>query len=309
MSIYNEYGKIKQVILGISPILYPSSDLPKTMIDKLDFYTTLQLKLSSILFKNRPLTNPATQIIIDELEDFNSVLKNHKIDILRLEPIVPLENEHPGLMQMYARDPVFIIGKKAIVANMAIKMRMKEYRGYDHILKSLEKNGFEIIKMPKDDRFILEGGDVIVDHPYVYAGHGTYISTLEGINWLQNILKNEFEVIPIEIKDKSIMHLDCSMTIIGKNRGIIHKDSLGILPRNFEYFDFIEVKSTPRKQLGANVFVINPDTIVVQKRHKKLISDLETRGYEVYPLNFSSNARIGGAFRCTTCPIDREYDS
>jgi len=127
-----------------------------------------------------------------------------------------------------------------------------------------------------------------------------------GINWLQDILKNEFEVIPIEIKDKSIMHLDFSMTLIGNNRGIIHKDSLGILPRNFKYFDFIEVESTPRKQLGANVFVIDPDTIVVQKRHKKLISDLENRGYKVYALNFSSNARIGGAFRCTTCPIDRE---
>jgi len=306
MAIYNEYGKLKQVILGISPRLYPSFDLPKTMLDGLDYLTILQYKILSIIFKNRPLFSRPTNLIIEELEAFNKVLKEKNIIVHRLEPILPFENEPPGLIQMYARDPVFIIGKKVIVANMAIKMRMKEDRGYDPILKYLDTNEFEVIKMPKGDNIILEGGDIIVDHPYVYVGYGTYISTLDGANWLQNILKDEFEVIPILIKDRSIMHLDCCMTIIGKNKGIIHRDSLAVLPQNFNNFDFIEIDSTPRKQLGANVFVIDPETIVVQQRHVKLINDLKIRGYKVYPLSFSFNARIGGAFRCTTCPMDRE---
>jgi N-dimethylarginine dimethylaminohydrolase len=306
MAIFNEYGKLKQVILGISPRLYLAFDFPKKMIDGLDLLTFLQYKLPSVIFKNRPLPNRPTSMIIKELETFNNILKEQNVNVHRLEPIIPMENEHPGLMQMYARDPVFIIGKKVIVGNMAIKMRMKEYRGYELIFKYLEKNGYEIIKMPKDDKKILEGGDVIVDHPYVYVGFGNYISTLEGVQWLQSILKNEFEVIPIEFKDKSIMHLDCCITIIGKNRGIIHRDSIKILPQHFENYDFIEVDSKSRKQLGTNVFVIDPETIVVQKRHTKLICDLKIRGYKVYTINFNMHARIGGAFRCTTCPLDRE---
>lgn len=306
MAIYNEYGKIKQVILGISTRIFPDFDFPEEMIKGFNLLTKLQFKLPSVIFKNRPLPRPPTSMISKELEAFNDVLKKQNINIHRLEPIVPMEDEHPGLLQMYARDPVFTIGNKVIIGNMSLKMRKKEYRGYKHILEKLESSSFEIIKMPTEDQLLLEGGDVIVDHPYVYVGFGTYISTLQGIKWLQNILKNEFEVIPIEIKDKSIMHLDCCMTIIGKNRGIIHRDSLKALPHHFENYDFIQIDSRYRKQLGTNVFVIDPETIVVQERHKTLIDELKTRGYKVYPVNFSLHASIGGAFRCATCPLDRE---
>jgi glycine amidinotransferase len=305
MAIYNEFDQLKQVILGISPKIYAAYDLPKEMIDGLDIFTILQDKLLSSLFKNRPIPNFLTSIMINELEDFNTVLKINNVDVLRLESIIPMENEYPGLIQMFARDPVFIIGNKVVIGNMAIKMRKKEYRGYEHIFQYLEKNGYEIFKMPDNDKFILEGGDVIVNHPYVYVGIDTYISTLEGSKWLQTILKNEFEVIPVEIKDKTIMHLDCCMTIIGKNRGIIHRDSLKKFPQHFEQYEFIEVDSKSREQLGTNVFVINPETIVVQKRHKKLINNLEEKGYKVYPINFTMHAKTHGAFRCATCPIDR----
>jgi N-dimethylarginine dimethylaminohydrolase len=306
MAIHNEYSQLKEVILGISSKIYPAFDLPQKMIDGLDFTTLLQYKLPSIIFKNRSLPKRPTFMMIKELEALNTVLREQNVKVHRLEPIVPLEHEDPGLMQMYARDPVFIIGKKAIVGNMALKMRKKEYRGYEPLFKYLETNGYEIIHMPKDDRTILEGGDVIIDSPYVYVGFGTYISTLEGIKWLQRILKKEYEVIPIEIKDQSIMHLDCCMTIIGKNKGIVHRASLGMLPGHFGHYDFIEVEAKTRKQLGTNVFMINPETIVVQKRHEILIGELRSRGYKVYPLKFNLLASIGGAFRCATCPVDRE---
>jgi glycine amidinotransferase len=307
MAIYNEYGKLKQVILGISPEIRPPFDLPRPMRSGINKLTLLQYLFLGKIFRNRPIPGYVTAWYRRELDILSSTLIENDVKVLPLEAIKPLKEEFPGLIQMFARDPVFIIGNRVIVGNLQMQMRKKEHRGYGAIIKQLEDNGYEIFKMPPNPGLFLEGGDVIVDQPYVYVGINTYASNLEGLRWLQNVLKNEFEVIPVPLCNPAIQHLDCCMTIIGKNRGIIHRESIKNLPDHFKSFDFIEVDSETRKQLGTNVLVIDPKSIIVQKRHHKLIDELNKRGYEVHALNFTMHARTHGAFRCATCPVDRDF--
>ena len=49
MPIFNEYGKIKQVILGISTRIYPDYDFPEEMIEGFSLLTKIQFKILSII--------------------------------------------------------------------------------------------------------------------------------------------------------------------------------------------------------------------------------------------------------------------
>lgn len=120
----------------------------------------------------------------------------------------------------------------------------------------------------------------------------------------------KFKIVPVAITDPSVLHLDCAMTIIGNKKGIIHRKSLTFdLPEPLKSYDFVEVDNKTAKELGTNVFLINPQTIVVQKRHKKLIKDLEAKGFQVIPIKFTWHARLGGAFQCATSSISRLHDN
>jgi N-dimethylarginine dimethylaminohydrolase len=103
------------------------------------------------------------------------------------------------------------------------------------------------------------------------------------------------------------MHLDCCLTIIGPKLAVINKESLKQpLPYPLNEYQFIEVNSKVRKELGTNVLVIDSKTIIVQARHSELQNKLKEKGFKVIRIDFTNHANTHGAFRCATCPIIRE---
>lgn len=97
------------------------------------------------------------------------------------------------------------------------------------------------------------------------------------------------------------------MTLIGSGLGIIHRESLvNPLPPPLDTYEFIEVDARTRQELGMNVLVLDPKTIIVQSRHVKLQQNLRERGFRVIPLDFAWHTRLDGAFRCATAPIRRQ---
>jgi glycine amidinotransferase len=208
---------------------------------------------------------------------------------------------------MYVRDPAFVIGNRIFFGNLYSPERRKEVRGFNNFTENIKPQNIISIQNSLDfkDAFI-EGGDVIVDYPYVFVGISNMATNIKGANWLQAQLGNEYKVIPLEFADNTILHLDCIMTIIGKQKGIIHKNSLKLpLPFPLNEYDFIEVDSKIRKQLGTNVFVVDEKTVIVQKKHKKLQLDLTNKGFNVETVDFDWHSDLGGAFRCVTFPVER----
>ena len=87
---------------------------------------------------------------------------------------------------------------------------------------------------------------------------------------------------------------------------IINRESLKQpLPFPLNEYEFIEVDSKSRKELGTNVLVIDLKTIVVQERHTELQSKLRENGFKVITIDFTNHANTHGAFRCVTCPLSR----
>lgn len=306
MAIYNEYKKLNEVILGISPKIYMQSELPAEMVAGIGWFDKLFNKIAHTIYRKRPLPASVSKKYENELEELHKVLIEHGVKVHRLDEIEPMPNEPEGLIQMFARDPAMTVGKNFVFGNLQIPMRKKEYRGYENLLPIIESNGLVVRKIDLDNNKFLEGGDVIVDYPYVFVGINTYATNQAGLEWIEHLLGDEFKVVPVYINDPTIMHLDCCLTIIGPKLSVINKESLKQpLPYPLNEYEFIEVDAKTRKELGTNVLVIGEKTIIVQARHIDLQNKLKEKGFEVIPIDFTNHANTHGAFRCATCPLRR----
>ncbi|MDX1251755.1 MAG: arginine deiminase [Gammaproteobacteria bacterium] len=309
ISVNNEWSRLEAVILGIAPELYFPAMHPIELEPVNPWWQRASVAMLHTIAKGRRAPAWITQKYVAELETLRKVLLEHGVTVHRPVPITPLAEEPLGLGQMFARDPIMAVGNTLIVGQLQIDMRRKERRGLGSLLSALSDNSTRVASVSSDDIF-LEGGDIIVDLPYVYVGVGKYASNAKGVEWLQSQLGTTAKVIPVPLAVSGILHLDCCMTLIGHRLGIIHRESLvNPLPPPLDTYEFIEVDARTRHELGTNVLVLDAKTIIVQSRHVQLQQSLRERGFRVIPLDFGWHARLGGAFRCATAPIRRSKDA
>mgnify|MGYP003361894564 FL=1 len=241
-------------------------------------------------------------------------METHGVKVHHVDSVTPTKLDPYGMGQMYARDSAMSVGEHFIEGNVQIEMRKIERRGYQRIVAAInDKN--QVHTLNQKDKIYLEGGDVIVNYPYVFVGIGKYASNEAGAKWLQSILDKDFEneivdrpwkVVPVYLNDDAILHLDCCMTIIGPKTAIIHKPVLKDLPKELVDYKFIDIDAKTRKEMGGNVLVIGPKKVIVQKRHTALQEALKNEGYTVIPIVFTWHSLLDGALRCASCPLVRE---
>lgn len=306
--VNNEWSPLKEVILGIASDLYFYE--PGRIVLKKGFPLWMKLVDSFIgcILKGTKEPEWIRRCFEKEIETFNKILINHGIKVHRPIPVKPLiDDEEKGLSQVFARDPIIIIGDTVIVGKQKLKALRKEIRGFKSILSSLLENKTRIIKIPDEyEDIFLEGGDVIVDLPYVFVGVGENATNLKGAEWLQEQLGKEINVIPVPIIMPGLFHLDTCMTLIGPKMGIICRKALiDPLPFPLNHYDFVEIGIKTRSEIGTNTLMLDSKTIVIQARHKKLKKELEDLGFTVITLNYFWHTLSGGAFRCVTNPICR----
>ncbi len=309
ISVYNEWSPLEEVVLGIAPELYFPATHPIELEPVNPWWRRALTVMLSTIAKGRRVPACITNKYVAELEALQKVLIEHGVKVYRPAPITPLAKESLGLAQMFARDPIMAVGNTLIVGQLQIEMRHKERRGFDSLLAELTRNSERVVSIPSNDIF-LEGGDVMIDLPYVYVGVGKYGSNTKGVEWLQSQLGTAVKVVPVPLATSGILHLDCCMTLIGPRLGIIHRESLvSPLPPPLDTYEFIEVDAHTRQELGTNVLILDPKTIIVQLRHVQLQQDLQEHGFRVIPLDFSWHTQLDGAFRCATAPIRRSMDA
>lgn len=129
---------------------------------------------------------------------------------------------------------------------------------------------------------------------------------MEAIEFLNNILNEEYSIVPLKLKPK-YLHLDVVFTIINPNLALIYKD--GLERDSYKLLDKytkIEVNEQEQFELATNVFVIDPQTIIINSEHKRIETELKKYNLSIIPIDLTETAKDGGAFRCTTCPLERE---
>ncbi|MCI9434354.1 MAG: hypothetical protein HFI86_03630 [Bacilli bacterium] len=273
------------------------SKLKTVVVSSADYFDSSNLAINNETIKYYALNGgvPTKEAILEEQKCFWDELKKHGINLLIAEQVDGAKG------QMFTRDLAFVIGDKFFISNMKKENRRLAINGWHKIIDQIDSN--KIIKVPSN--IYLEGGDILVDNKTIYVGISER-TTMEGVSFLNNVLGEDYSVVPIKLKPK-FLHLDVVFTIVNHNLALIYKD--GIEKESYELLDkFTKIEVTEQEQfeLATNVFSIDSKIVIMNSNHKRIANELKKFNINIIPINLSQTAKDGGAFRCTTCPLERE---
>ena len=299
LNVVNETNKLKKVVLGIAHNL-GEIPLPGDCIDP---------KTKHYLNNGEyPLENNC----ITEIENFNNILIDNGVSVIRPKPIADLN-------QIFTRDIAFVIDNIIFEAN-TIAARAEEKNGILDILN--KEKGSNKIQIPKGIK--IEGGDVIVNNNFIFIGccnkkdENLKVSRTnkKAVDFIKEVFPNK-DVIGFELVKNdndpynNILHLDCTMQPVGKNDIIIYEGGF----RNKSDYSFINeifrnnmIKVTSQDMFNGfpNIFSINNKKVVSDITFHKLNSILKERGYTVEKTMYREISKFGGLFRCSTLPLERK---
>ncbi|MEL7425033.1 MAG: arginine deiminase family protein [Bacteroidota bacterium] len=284
INVNNETGLLKTVILGLAN----------------DRGNELFLNNPRYKFFDKRGYIPDEGALVSELESFKRVLEKFGVNVLRPENL-------PGVSQIFCRDIAFAIGDKFILANLRVRNRQRERQGLDRIIEN-----FANVIIPPNDVYI-EGGDIIVHDNYVFIGIGGR-TNYNAVDFLRNELPDK-EVIPLTIRQsenakKHVLHLDTAFQPIGVNNALLYRDGitsgLDSILDVFSGNKIIEINEYQAFNMYSNVFSISPDLIIVESTFNFLIEKLSKNGIQVCEVPYENISKLGGLFRCSTCPVYRE---
>ena len=231
---------------------------------------------------------------LEQHDEFVNTLRGQGIEVI----LLPYHKKYPE--QVFTRDIGFTLGETIFVADMASDVRNGEENVLKQWLEDEEISYYNIIGHQ------IEGGDVIIDRDTIYIGLSDRTNA-EAIEHLQNLLKKQFDIIPIDFKSK-YLHLDCVFNIVSPELALIYPDALK--PEQIDLFksryELIEVSEEEQFTLGTNVLSIGYNKIISLPVNKKVNEELRKRGFEIIEVDITEIIKSGGSFRCCTLPIHRE---
>ena len=231
---------------------------------------------------------------LEQHDEFVNTLRGQGIEVI----LLPYHKKYPE--QVFTRDIGFTLGETIFVADMASDVRNGEENVLKQWLEDEEISYYNIIGHQ------IEGGDVIIDRDTIYIGLSDRTNA-EAIEHLQNLLKKQFDIIPIDFKSK-YLHLDCVFNIVSPELALIYPDALK--PEHIDLFkkryELIEVSEEEQFTLGTNVLSIGYNKIISLPVNKKVNEELRKRGFEIIEVDITEIIKSGGSFRCCTLPIHRE---
>ncbi len=302
LNIKNETGRLKSVVLGQPNSLGAIPTLEESYDAK--SYNTIQQG-----------TYPAEKEVINEMNEFEKILKKYDVQVFRPEIIEDYN-------QVFARDVAFVIEDKMIISNV-ISDRADEQEAYRKIFEEVKWR--DIINLP--DTAHIEGGDVIVWNDFIFIGtcfseDYRNFKTARTNEYAINILKEYFpkkRILDFELKKndrepyQGILHLDCTFNPVGTDKCIIYKD--GFVDENdyqlildiFGEENCFQVTDEEMFEMNPNIFSISPEIVVSDKAFTRMNNHLRNEwGMTVEEISYREISKMGGLLRCSTMPLVRE---
>lgn len=278
INVNNEYGQLHTVLMASIKNFHVHTPINKTQ----EFF-----------YKNDP---PRMDVMIKEQQEFVSVLQKQNVRVIW----APSRDDCTN--QINTRDVGFAIGNSFVVSAMKENERKNEHLALEDVVKDFDKS----VKVYRPHSGIIEGGDIIIDGKRIFVGISERTNN-EGLAWLNTNFGKSFQIIPIKL-NKFYLHLDVVFNILADGYVLVHKN--GIQSECFEQlklmYNIIETESEEQGSLPTNVFAINSNLIVCDKRNVKTNEMIRKIGKKVIEVDYSEISKIGGSFRCSTCPLYRE---
>jgi len=299
--VSSETSKLRSVIIGIADSL---GEKP-VLSDLYDPKSIENLKKG---------TYPTEKDMIQELQNFVIILEKYDIKVYRPELIKDYN-------QIFSRDIGFVIDNFFFKSNILPK-RANEFNGITSILS---KFSYQFVSMPENCH--IEGGDVLYHtnnifigfyDKYDYKNLFTARTNKSAVEFLIDFFP-EKKVKAFHLNKsltdpkKNILHLDCCLQIVGKNKAIIHPDAF-TFKKDYKWLvDFFgsknifEINAEEMYDMTSNVLSINDHTVVSQPKFNRLNRWLRSHNIFVEEVDLTEVSKQEGLFRCTSLPLVR-YD-
>lgn len=299
--VSSETSKLRSVIIGIADSL---GEKP-VLSDLYDPKSIENLKKG---------TYPTEKDMIQELQNFVSILEKYDIKVYRPELIKDYN-------QIFSRDIGFVIDNFFFKSNILPK-RANEFNGITSILS---KFSYQFVSMPENCH--IEGGDVLYHTNNIFIGYYdkydyknlfTARTNKSAVEFLIDFFP-EKKVKAFHLNKsltdpkKNILHLDCCLQIVGKNKAIIHPEAF-TFKKDYKWLvDFFgsknifEINAEEMYDMTSNVLSINDHTVVSQPKFNRLNRWLRSHNIFVEEVDLTEVSKQEGLFRCTSLPLVR-YD-
>ena len=295
--INNETNQLVSVILGIADDMIENQSIDKC----------IDPKTKENILNN---TFPSQEDCIKEIERFHETLLKYEVEVFR-------PNIIKNLNQIFTRDIAFVVENKFFIPEI-IDQRNNEKDGIKYFSNSLKEK--EKILVP--NTIHIEGGDIIIHNDFIFIGYSkndklkVARTSYNSIKFMQNHFPNK-KVIGFEmIKDdnnpyKNILHLDCAMQPVGKNKLIIYKggfenkEDYEKIKKIFGKNNLIYIDQKEMYEGNSNIFSINNNLVVSDSTFHRLNDVLTGYNITVEKVYYREISKFGGLFRCSTLPLKR----
>ena len=316
ISVHHEWGRLKEVIIGIGDdLVIPSySEAVSFFYDPAYLQQMKQYGGTDA----QTLDPEGVRQAKDQIDNLARVLHELGVIVHRSHRLSKAEMKYLDYVQkgshfFYARDPVLVIGNNVIETAMSIPFKVKERYAIRPILrKRMEGSNAVYVSMPVPspvfgrDQIYLEGGDVLLNGREIYVGISGKGSSPEGAEWLRHYLGPEYRVHQIKLSPE-FEHLDCVLSLVRPGLGVRCKEAItGDLPESIRNWDYVEVRKEEAEKLGANLLILDEKAVVIDQQHHRIGQELTQRGVKLIEVAYDKVASWGGGLRCSHHPLIRE---
>ncbi len=311
---HHEWGKLREVVIGISPaedfvVFYEESQ--RWLVPPGDAFS--RQHAGRRLIDIDPEWAKRIERQVDALAELiaREGVVVHRPERLKGDERTFLAPNGEGA-QLFARDGMIVVGNHVIDASLRLKCRQRERYGLRPIIQQVvQQRGARWSSVPLGspacvDGPFLEGGDTLLNGHEIYVGISGCASDLAGADWLQALLGDAYRVIPVAMKS-NVLHLDCALALIKPGLLVWCPEKLiDGLPMSLRDWDAITVSRDEANLLATNGLVLEEGRIIVDAGNTRVIEELRKRKVDVIPLPFDGPISTGGGLRCAHHPLLRE---
>lgn len=322
LGVHHEWGTLKEAIVGAPYVRFPVSmplairrRIPPEWLALFDAHPGQTLASAAPGLYHR---------IHGQMEAVISVLRDRGVTVHRPAEMTPGELGYLAELfpacgaQLYPRDPLLVIGERALETELFFPFRRRERFGIRRALEGrFARAGVAVSAMPPalpvdgmggwGQGPILEGGDVLLLGQDILVGLSGNASNAEGVRWLARCLGPGYRVHGVRLSQR-FLHLDCCLSAPRPGLALICREAfMDGIPDCLKGWELMAVSL--REALGAfacNGLILDETAMLLDGRLSSLAKRLRAAGQEVIEVPFDAVAFFGGSLRCWHQALVRE---
>lgn len=300
----NEWDRLRRVVVGSATSAnWPISD------------PVFSQESKKTTWQQSPVPRgPVDQQVIDEtnqdLDALVSVFQSLDIEVVRPDPFN--FQAHDGMYNYCPRDRLLIYGDTVVDPAMMYPCRDMELQCYRDIVDSATN----YLHMPRHEGMIMDAANVLK-----LNDHMLFLESASGNRKAYEWLCRQFPTVNIELCNfYSGVHIDSTITplregVVVLNASRVNENNCPEVFKNWEKIyindvieqDFYQYPYAS-KWIALNMLVIDPNTVICDKKQHGIIQKLEKYNFNVIPLELRHSRTLGGGFHCVTLDLWRQHD-